>query len=40
MVFVDIFPDTMNIDENLIEATTTDNIKVIATVYYAGVRDG
>lgn len=36
-VFVDIRPDTMNIDENLIEAAITDKTKVIAVVHYAGV---
>lgn len=37
VVFVDIRPDTMNIDENLIEAAVTDRTKVIAVVHYAGV---
>lgn len=36
-VFVDVRPDTMNIDENLIEAAITDRTKVIAVVHYAGV---
>ena len=36
-VFVDIRPDTMNIDENLIEAAITDRTKAIAPVHYAGV---
>lgn len=36
-VFVDIRPDTMNIDENLIEAAVTDKTKAIAVVHYAGV---
>ena len=36
-VFVDIRPDTMNIDENLIEAAITERTKVIAVVHYAGV---
>lgn len=36
-VFVDIRPDTMNIDENLIEAAVTDRTKAIAPVHYAGV---
>ncbi len=36
-VFVDIRPDTMNMDENLIEAAITDRTKVIAPVHYAGV---
>lgn len=37
IVFVDINPDTMNIDENLIEAAITKNTKVIVPVHYAGV---
>ncbi|MBQ6503032.1 MAG: dTDP-4-amino-4,6-dideoxygalactose transaminase [Flexilinea sp.] len=37
LVFVDIRPDTMNIDENLIEAAITDKTKAIAVVHYAGV---
>lgn len=37
LVFVDIRPDTMNIDENLIEATITEKTKVIVPVHYAGV---
>lgn len=36
-VFVDIRPDTMNIDENKIEAAVTDKTKAIAVVHYAGV---
>ena len=36
-VFVDIRPDTMNIDENLIEAAITEKTKAIAPVHYAGV---
>lgn len=36
-VFVDIRPDTMNIDENLIEAAITENTKAIVPVHYAGV---
>jgi len=36
-VFVDVRPDTMNIDENLIEAAITDNTKAIVPVHYAGV---
>ncbi|MBR6771635.1 MAG: dTDP-4-amino-4,6-dideoxygalactose transaminase [Lachnospiraceae bacterium] len=36
-VFVDIRPDTMNIDENLIEAAITEKTKAIAVVHYAGV---
>lgn len=37
LVFVDIRPDTMNIDENKIEAAITDKTKVICAVHYAGV---
>ena len=37
LVFVDIRPDTMNIDERLIEAAITDKTKVIVPVHYAGV---
>lgn len=37
IVFVDVRPDTMNIDENLIEAAITDKTKVIVPVHYAGV---
>ena len=37
LVFVDIRPDTMNIDENLIEAAITDRTRVIVPVHYAGV---
>lgn len=36
-VFVDIRPDTKNIDENLIEAAITDKTKAIMVVHYAGV---
>lgn len=36
-VFVDIRPDTMNIDENLIESAITDRTKAIVPVHYAGV---
>lgn len=36
-VFVDIRPDTMNIDETLIEDAITDKTKVIIPVHYAGV---
>ena len=36
-VFVDIRPDTMNMDENLIEDAITDKTKVIVPVHYAGV---
>lgn len=37
LVFVDIRPDTMNLDEKLIEAAITDKTKVIVPVHYAGV---
>jgi len=37
VVFVDIRPDTMNIDENLIEAAITPKTKAIVPVHYAGV---
>ena len=37
LVFVDVRPDTMNIDENKIEAAITDKTKVIVPVHYAGV---
>ncbi|WP_016586842.1 dTDP-4-amino-4,6-dideoxygalactose transaminase, partial [Yersinia pestis] len=37
MVFVDIRPDTMNIDETKIEAAITDKTRVIVPVHYAGV---
>ncbi|MBF0541999.1 MAG: dTDP-4-amino-4,6-dideoxygalactose transaminase [Nitrospirae bacterium] len=37
IVFVDIRPDTMNIDETKIEAAITDKTKVIVAVHYAGV---
>ncbi|NBH25872.1 dTDP-4-amino-4,6-dideoxygalactose transaminase [Lachnospiraceae bacterium] len=36
-VFVDIRPDTMNIDENLIEAAVTERTKAVFVVHYAGV---
>ena len=36
-VFVDIRPDTMNIDEKLIEDAITDKTRAIAVVHYAGV---
>ena len=37
LVFVDIRPDTMNIDETKIEAAITDKTRVICPVHYAGV---
>ena len=36
-VFVDIRPDTMNIDETLIEDAITERTRAIAPVHYAGV---
>lgn len=36
-VFVDIRPDTMNIDEKLIENAVTEKTKAIVPVHYAGV---
>ena len=37
IVFVDIRPDTMNIDETLIEDAITEKTKAIVPVHYAGV---
>lgn len=37
LVFVDIRPDTMNIDETRIEAAISDRTKAICVVHYAGV---
>ena len=37
LVFVDIRPDTMNIDEHRIEDAITDRTRVIVPVHYAGV---
>lgn len=37
LVFVDIRPDTMNIDEKLIEDAITDKTRAIVPVHYAGV---
>ncbi len=37
LVFVDIRPDTMNIDETKIEEAITERTKVIVPVHYAGV---
>lgn len=37
LVFVDIRPDTMNIDESKIEAAITEKTKAIMVVHYAGV---
>ncbi|HEX7192464.1 MAG TPA: dTDP-4-amino-4,6-dideoxygalactose transaminase, partial [Thermoanaerobaculia bacterium] len=36
-VFVDIRPDTLNIDERLIEAAITERTRAIVVVHYAGV---
>lgn len=37
IIFVDVRPDTMNIDETLIEAAITKDTKAIVPVHYAGV---
>lgn len=37
LVFVDVRPDTMNIDEAKIEAAVTERTRVIVPVHYAGV---
>ena len=37
IVFVDIRPDTMNIDEEKIEAAITERTKAIVVVHYAGI---
>ncbi|ENJ9652641.1 dTDP-4-amino-4,6-dideoxygalactose transaminase [Clostridium sporogenes] len=37
IVFVDIRPDTMNMNENLIENAITDKTKAIVPVHYAGI---
>lgn len=37
VIFVDIRPDTMNIDEKLIEDAVTEKTKAIVPVHYAGV---
>ena len=37
IVFVDIRPDTMNMDENLIEDAITEKTRAIVPVHYAGV---
>jgi dTDP-4-amino-4,6-dideoxygalactose transaminase len=36
-VFVDVRPDTLNLDENLLEAAITDRTRAIVVVHYAGV---
>ena len=37
IIFIDVNPDTMNIDERLVESAITDKTKVIVPVHYAGV---
>lgn len=37
LVFVDVRPDTMNIDEHLVEAAITPHTRVIVPVHYAGI---
>lgn len=37
LVFVDVRPDTMNLDEGLLEDAITDKTRVIVPVHYAGV---
>ena len=37
LVFLDLRPDTMNLDEAKLEAAVTDKTKVICAVHYAGV---
>ena len=37
LVFVDVRPDTMNIDETKIEAAITDRTRAVVAVHYAGV---
>lgn len=37
IVFVDVRPDTMNLDERLIEAALTDRTRAIVPMHYAGV---
>ena len=37
LVFADIRPDTMNLDETKLEAAVTDKTKVICVMHYAGV---
>ena len=37
LVFVDVRPDTMNIDEAKIEAAITDRTRVIVVVHYGGI---
>ncbi|MCF2908841.1 dTDP-4-amino-4,6-dideoxygalactose transaminase [Pseudoalteromonas sp. DL2-H2.2] len=37
IIFVDVRPDTMNMDESLVEAAITPNTRAIVPVHYAGV---
>lgn len=37
IIFIDVRPDTMNIDEHLIEAAITSRTRAIVAVHYAGV---
>jgi dTDP-4-amino-4,6-dideoxygalactose transaminase len=37
IIFVDIRPDTLNLDESLLEQAITKNTKVVVPVHYAGV---
>jgi dTDP-4-amino-4,6-dideoxygalactose transaminase len=37
IVFVDVHPESMNIDENLLEAAITDKTRAIVVVHYGGV---
>lgn len=37
LVFVDVRPDTMNMDEKLIEAAITDRTRAVCAMHYAGV---
>lgn len=37
LVFVDVRPDTMNIDETKIEQAITERTRVIMVMHYAGV---
>lgn len=37
VVFVDVRPDTMNLDEKLVEAAITDHTRAIVVMHYAGV---
>jgi len=37
LVFVDVRPDTMNIDETLVEAAVTERTRAVCVMHYAGV---